>query len=275
MQSQTFKWWYAIVGFLAYNIAILINMLFISATQPLLSGFNFNSGALYNGTLFLFAAVICLLLFRLISKGKISQADFGFHLKKFSKILLFGVAFGLLFLGLSEFAEATNKGLKAAGEDVMNSFNIGENFTNDLLMILGVGLLAPIAEEIVFRGGVFNPLLQGLKKFTKLPSWLPLTIALAVSAFLFVSTHGGGGQDAQLWLLGVLAILAALAMYFTKSLLAAILTHAVNNNLVFMYSLSKLSLDTAYTIKLMSASVICLLLCIPIGLIFGKILPKK
>lgn len=88
-------------------------------------------------------------------------------------------------------------------------------------------------------------------------------------------SHGGGGQDAQLGLLGILGILAALSMYFTNSLFGAIMVHAVNNNLVFIYMIYKnFDLESPNSIKLILASIFCLLLSIPLGLLFGKILPR-
>lgn len=273
--QNNFKWWYAIVGYVAYILSFLLNTWLVTLTQGWFQGSTFNSGALFNVTMFIAGGIICLVLFRMISRNKISRFEFGLHLNNLGKTVLIGSALGLLFFGFSEFVEANNKNLREAGEHVMNDFNIGKNFINDILLLLSIGLFAPVVEEILFRGAIFNPIFQSLNTKRMLPHWAALVISLSVSALLFMYSHGGGGQEAQLAMLGVLGLLAGIAMYLTNSVFGAIIVHAVNNNLVFIYMIYKtVGLESAYSIKLILASIFCLLLCIPLGLLFGKILPR-
>lgn len=149
-----------------------------------------------------------------------------------------------------------------AGEQVMSDFNVGKNLTNDIILLLSIGLFAPVVEEIIFRGGIFSN--------------VGFIIALIVSSYLFMSIHGGSGQDAQIYLLFILGAFAAIAMYLTKSLFGAILVHAVNNNLVFIYALLKLDkTGTSHTLTLIIVSILCFFACIPLAYFFGKILPQK
>lgn len=275
MQTN-FKWWYAILGYAAYTLAFLFNTGFSMLSQGIFEGSSFNPGALFNVTMFIAGALICLLLFRMVSGAQISRYEYGFQLNGLAKIILIGVALGLFFYGLTYFIESNNTQLREASEQVAKEFKIGENFMNDLLILLNIGLFAPIAEEILFRGGIFNPLYQSLKTKTSIPYWAALGIALFVSTILFVYSHGGGGQDAQLWLLGLLGLLAALAMYWTKSIFAAILVHAVNNNIVFIFIVHKtVGLDSTHGMQLLIGSILCLILCVPLGLLFGRLLPGK
>lgn len=272
--ESNFKWWYAIVGYVAYILSFLVNTALVALTQGMFDDTSFNSGALFNVTMFITGGIICLVLFRLISKNTISSSEFGLHLRNFQKVLIFGGGLGLLFFGLSELIEANNQTLKDAGEQVMSGFNIGKNTINDLLLLMSIGLFAPVVEEILFRGAIFNPIFQSLKNQYSTPKWLALVIALLVSALLFAYSHGGGGQDAQLLLLGLLGICAGLTMYFTNSLLGAIMVHAVNNNVVFIYTVYKVfGLESSYSIFLVAASLVCLILCVPLALLFGKLLP--
>lgn len=272
---NNFKWWYAIVGYVAYIVSFLVNTWLLTLTQDCFEGSTFNSGALFNVTMFIAGGIICLVLFRIISRNKISRFKFGLHLNDLHKIILIGGGLGLLFFGFSEFVEANSKSLREAGEQVINDFNIGENFTNDIILLLSIGLFAPVVEEILFRGAIFNPIFQSLKTKKSLPDWGALVIGIVVSALLFMFSHGGGGQDAQLWLLGILGILAGLGMYLTNSLFGAILVHAVNNNVVFIYTIyKKFGLESTYSLKLILVSIFFLLLSIPLGLLFGKILPR-
>lgn len=273
--GNSFKWWYAILGYIAYILSFLVNTMLSSAAQGIFDGFSFNSGALFNITMFITGGVLCLLLFRLISKNTITRTDYGLHTQNISKALLIGGALGVLFFGFAEIVEANNQSLKEAGEQVMNSFNLGQNFTNDVLLILNIGLFAPVAEEIMFRGGIFNPIYQSLQSKNSIPRWVALGLGLIVSALLFAFSHGGGGQEAQLGMLGVLGLLAGLAMYFTKSIFGAVMVHAVNNNLVFIYMVYKqFGLGSSHGLTLISISIGCLFLCVPLGLLFSKILPR-
>lgn len=276
MQENIFKWWYALIGYVSYLVALGLTSVFMPLFDGWAEGAGFSSGNLFNVLLFVFAGGICLLLLRLVSKGKLSREAFGLHLNPLLKPVLIGSALGVLFFVVSEVVEANNETLRKAGEQVIREFNLGENLVNDLWLVLGVGLFAPVVEEIVFRGAIFQPILKGLRQYRAIPKGLPLLIALAVSAYAFVSAHGGGGQDAQLGLLALLGVLAALGMYFSKSLVGAIFVHAVNNNLVFIYTIWKQpELDQGYMLFLTAASIVCLLLCLPLGLLYGRILPGR
>lgn len=273
MKSTHFHWSHAIWGYVSYLLAIMINSFLTIFGTQLFPEAAFNIGALFNVTQFVFAGIICLLGFRLISRSKLTRQDFGIHRQDFLKAIGIGSVAGLLFFGISEIVETNNSTLREAGAEVMNSFNLGQNFTSDFLLLLSVGLFAPVVEEIIFRGAIFNPLVQGLKKYTSIPSWLVLLVAIAISAFAFISIHGGGGQDEQMVLLALLAVFACLTFYFTKSLFAAIFVHAVNNNLVFILMVYKaIGFNSTHGIMLALLSVVCLLVSIPLTSLFGKLL---
>lgn len=275
LQNNPFKWWYALIGYGAFLLALVLNSLLMSSVASFFEPSRFSLGNLFNVLMFVLAGIICLFALRLISRHQLTRDALGIHLNTIFVVIAVGSVLGLLFFWLSEFIESHNHTLKDAGKQVMQEFNLGQNLANDLLLILGIGLFAPVVEEIVFRGAIFNSIVQGLKHHSKVPHWLSLVIGLAVSAFAFISIHGGGGQDTQLGLLAVLSVLAALAMYVTSSLFAAIFVHAVNNNVVFIYTVSQQSyLQETHSAILMIASVVCLLLCLPLGLIVGRLLPS-
>lgn len=275
LQNNPFKWWYAFVGYSAFLLALVLNSLLMSTVADFFKPAGFSLGNLFNVLMFVLAGTICLFALRLISHRQLTRDAFGIHLNSIFVVITVGSILGLLFFGLSEFIESHDRTLKDAGEQVMQAFNLGHSLTNDLLLVLGIGLFAPVVEEIIFRGAIFNSIIQGLKHHANVPRWLGLVIGLAVSTFAFISIHGGGGQDTQLALLAVLSILAALAMYVTRSLFAAIFVHAVNNNVVFIYTVSQQSyLQETHSTTLIIASMFCLLLCLPLGLIFGRLLPN-
>lgn len=277
MKSTNFKWWYALIAYFSYLLALIVSSFLSSGLDNLLQDVKFNQGALSNVLMFVLAGLFCLFLLRIASKNQLSSYEFGIHLNSIFKTTIIGVSLGLLFFGFTEFIEASNKTIREGGEQVMEGFNIGKNITNDFLLILSIGLFAPVVEEVIFRGAIFNSIVQGLKKVTSLPKWLPLIIGLIVSSYAFVSSHGGGGQDAQLSLLAILSIITALSIYYTKNLFTPILIHAVNNNVVFIYTIlfRQPALDPIYSAKLIGFSIACLMLCIPLGLLWGKILLPK
>lgn len=93
-----------------------------------------------------------------------------------------------------------------------------------ILLSLGVVILAPLLEELLFRGIVF----RGLAKR------LPLYLAMALSGFVFALVHTNAGSFLALWYLGV-----SFAWLYarTRTILAPIALHAIFNlaNLVLVF----------------------------------------
>ena len=85
-----------------------------------------------------------------------------------------------------------------------------------------IGLLAPIAEEMVFRGAILRVLL----KFTKNP-WS----AIVISAFIFGIIHGNIPQFIHAFIIG---LLLGWTYYRTGSILPGIVFHWVNNSTAFL-----------------------------------------
>lgn len=273
MSSTNFHWSYAIVAYVCYTLAFIVNSILLSGIETAVEPSSINVGSIFNILQFIIAAVLCLLAFRVLSKSKISQQEYGIHNVGLAKALSIGAVLGLAFWGISEMAENLDDKLREGGEEMVKSMNLGKNIINDFFILLNIGLFAPVAEEIVFRGGIFNSLLKGLKRYKSIPNWLVLVIAIAVSSYAFISSHGGGGQDAQMYFLLLMSILACISFYMTNSLMAPVFMHAVNNNVVFIliiYSSIGLSSWTAWLLIL--ASLCCILLCIPLTNFFGKLL---
>ena len=87
--------------------------------------------------------------------------------------------------------------------------------------ILKVAILAPIVEELIFRGVIMHGLIRNYSKFT----------AVLVSALLFALFHLNPWQFPATFILGlVLGIL----MLRTRNIFLCILGHAINNGLVLI-----------------------------------------
>ena len=92
------------------------------------------------------------------------------------------------------------------------------NLTSELLGAISVGLLAPIAEEIGFRG----VLLGGLLRMRCKP-W----VAIVLSAIVFALVHG---FSVKLFGTMVFGIITGWLFWRTRSLLPGMIIHIVNNS---------------------------------------------
>lgn len=93
---------------------------------------------------------------------------------------------------------------------------------------LALGILAPIAEEMVFRGAILRSL---LRYFNERMPWIPIV----VSALLFGLVHGNVAQSSNAFLMGLL-----LGWFYhrTGSIVPGIVLHWINNTVAYvMYQL--------------------------------------
>ena len=91
---------------------------------------------------------------------------------------------------------------------------------------LVVGLLAPLVEELVFRGAVLKALLRW-----KQNPW----VGIAISALLFALIHMNPAQMPHAFLIG---LLLGWMYYRTDSIVPGVVYHWVNNTVAYiMYNL--------------------------------------
>ncbi len=89
---------------------------------------------------------------------------------------------------------------------------------------VAVGILAPLAEEIVFRGAILRTLLAMMSKKNH---W----VAIMISAAIFGVIHGNMAQFVNALMMG---LLLGWMYYRTKSLVPGILMHWVNNTMAYV-----------------------------------------
>lgn len=92
-----------------------------------------------------------------------------------------------------------------------------------LFVGLGVIVLAPLVEEVLYRGVLLGALVQ----------WMPKALAIVVSAAAFAYAHHGSTPTELLWLIGALGLLLGHFRLRTDSLVPGVFLHAANNALVF------------------------------------------
>jgi len=87
--------------------------------------------------------------------------------------------------------------------------------------ILKVAIIAPVVEELVFRGVIMHGLMRNYSKFT----------AVFVSALMFALFHLNPWQFPATFILG---LLLGILMVRTRNIYLCILGHAINNGLVLV-----------------------------------------
>ena len=85
-----------------------------------------------------------------------------------------------------------------------------------------VGLLAPVCEELVFRGAILRALLSWTSRH-----W----VAIAISALLFALIHGNPAQMPHAFLIG---LLLGWLYYRTDSIVPGVVYHWVNNSIAYV-----------------------------------------
>lgn len=109
-------------------------------------------------------------------------------------------------------------------QDVLETLGTGEGFGFLLLSAVLVVVLAPFAEELLFRGFMYRCLRNRLK---------PVAAALVTGA-IFGSIHYSGPETLELIpLLAVLGVAFCVLYERTASLYPAIALHAINNAVAF------------------------------------------
>lgn len=89
---------------------------------------------------------------------------------------------------------------------------------------LAIGILAPLAEELVFRGAILRKLLNA---FGEKWHW----IAIVISAVIFGAVHGNIPQFVHAFAIG---LLIGWMYYRTHSIIPGVLFHWVNNTIAYV-----------------------------------------
>ena len=105
-----------------------------------------------------------------------------------------------------------------------NTENVFATLMKEPWGYVAVGILAPLAEEIVFRGAILRTLLGMMSKKNH---W----VAIMISAAIFGVVHGNTAQFVNALLMG---LLLGWMYYRTKSLVPGILMHWVNNTMAYI-----------------------------------------
>ncbi|MBL8059614.1 MAG: CPBP family intramembrane metalloprotease [Chthonomonas sp.] len=101
-------------------------------------------------------------------------------------------------------------------------------------LLFAGAVVAPVWEEIAFRGALFGGLRVALSRFK-----FGLPLAIFLTSFAFAAIHP---QGPALWLmLGWLSVTGCFLTYRTRSIVPAIVMHAVHNGMLFLMSMTLMS----------------------------------
>lgn len=145
-------------------------------------------------------------------------------------------------------------------ESVMSGYAESSSVLDNqsILTMIGTAIAAPIIEEIIFRGLIFDRLKKGM----------PVVLAAIISATVFGLAHG---QIVWICYAGILGLIFAYVYHKTGSIKATIALHmAYNSNSVI---LSALPIDMSLTFKLVIASIS--VVAIFVGLVVAKKISAK
>lgn len=122
------------------------------------------------------------------------------------------------------------------------------------LGLIVFGLISPLAEEVLFRGIIFN----------RMKKYYPLLPAILLSSFLFAIFHRNIVQGTYAMIMG---LLMAFVYYRSKAFLAPVLFHSVANISVYTLAYSEAFYRTAVRLDI---SIILLVASVVLFLVINK-----
>ena len=274
------KWWYILIAFIAMVVTPLIPTWLVQFVVPFTAEQSFdavlkNYGQWFEIIKFALFVLIPILLIGLLKFRLASRADFPVLGMAKSSIgrsiwaIVIGYAFYAIATGIFQ---RTVEGAAEASEQVSQSLGLGLSIPKDIVVMFMVAVAAPIGEEFFFRGLLFRAIRDGLSNlspwFTK-NALLTLLIATLLSAYAFMSSHGGDGQDLQLYMIGLMGVIAAVAYAWSGSLLSGVMIHAINNA-VALYSIGHFVDSRLAGLFLL----LCPIITLVIMLVINMVLPR-
>lgn len=135
--------------------------------------------------------------------------------------------------------------------ELMESYSQASQFTQDtsIISFLALAIMAPIAEEIFFRGLV-------LSRFSKS---MPIVVSIILQAIIFGLIHG-----TVLWFsyATIIGLVLGLLAYKQKSILGCMILHFSINGLSFMINIFKIEFNDVTAMVTLIISAIVFVICI-------------
>lgn len=227
----TWKWWYALFVFPALlassTVAILAGM-FPGANDSSLS----TAAGLMVPVQFIVLAVVALGLVALAARSWPSRRDLGLTKRLTrSDLVIIAVAFVVshLIFWLLGRTEAPDPG---QAERYFNDTGLGGPLLPAIAALVASTILAPVCEELVYRGTVLRPLHDWLAR--RGSTHVAAAVSILVSAILFAMPHLGGSLvGAQSLSYLATGIAFGLVYVLTGSMTAVMVSHSLQSAVAF------------------------------------------
>ncbi len=157
-----------------------------------------------------------------LAPGRLTAQHLGLRRPKLLDVVIWTVAslvalYGVVWLGT----------VVSATPNQDTNFGMGKDVASDLMLVLGLGSIGPVAEEFAYRATLFRAVTDGVSR------WLSPTLAggvgVVVSSAIFMIAHTG----APAWHLAAyfaFAAVLAVGYWWTGSLYVALVPHLLNNS---------------------------------------------
>jgi membrane protease YdiL (CAAX protease family) len=159
-------------------------------------------------------------------------SEIGFRAAQPLKLIGIGIAVGFLSLVVNTIVGSLFEQYGIVPDQAAKFPLFQGDYLGQALFMLGAAVLAPIGEEVLFRGYVFNAIRLSFGS----RAW-GIPLAYAVSALLFAGVHSfevSQGLFGLLVPLFFIGLLLAWAMHYTQSLIPGIIAHAINNGVALI-----------------------------------------
>ena len=245
--------WKAIGLVLLYQILVDIFWIVPSLIEISIYGYKINTWTWF-GTIIKDIIITAIVITIIIKKKKIEDNSSSHHLinmgiSKKDYIYCAGLIFSFIMIKYGLLSEMFNRLPYLIPDELIEGMEAMIANANLLILFIQVVIIAPIFEEIFYRGIVFNGM---LKRYSPKK-------AIIVSSIIFGLVHLNLPQGLNAFLIG---IIIATVYYYTKSLYIAMFMHAANNFLVFfVYVPENLVLKIALYIIIPILGIVLILKC--------------
>ncbi len=212
-------------AFMASQVFVVGLMLGVDALGVSLEGANQAVvSAVLGGATYLLSIALIIGVPWLIFKRKTSLKELGLqrlvHFKDFGWLGLGFISYLVLTMVITAISMALLPFIDFEQEQVTGYESIATSFEY-VLAFMGLVIIAPVAEEVMFRGYLFGKL-----EAAKVKLWLNVLIV----SLLFAIVHFQGNVGVDVF---ALSIVLCLLRVFSKSLWPAIMLHMLKNGIAF------------------------------------------
>ena len=229
----TWRWWYALLAVPAFilgsNVALVAGLVGEGGTDPG-SG---TVGALLMPVQFLVIAGLALGAIALVARRWPSGRDLGMRRRLGAReiallVVVFVVSHVLYWLFTRSGAASTTDQARA----IFTEMNLGGPLLPAFLAMFSSVILAPVCEELLYRGAAVRPIHDHLARHGR--AWLGAAVGIAAGAGLFAMPHLG--DDATTGLVAsylLTGVVLGLVYVITGSMTAAMVSHSLQSCFAF------------------------------------------